>query len=86
VGGFTADMSSSRGYIALVMVILAGWRPARAVLACLGVAAAEALAIAFQITDVAVPSELVGLLPYVTTLAVLIVVVARRPPRSLGKV
>ncbi|TMQ04897.1 MAG: ABC transporter permease [Deltaproteobacteria bacterium] len=86
VGGFTADMSSSRGYIALVMVILAGWRPARAVLACLGVAAAEALSIAFQITDIAVPSELVGLLPYVTTLVVLMIVVARRPPASLGRV
>src|SRR5690606_38400422 len=33
VGGFSADMSSGRGYIALAMVILAGWRPAFAAVA-----------------------------------------------------
>jgi general nucleoside transport system permease protein len=87
VGGFTADMSSGRGYIALAMVILAGWRPAWAVLACVGVAAAEALSIAFQVTGVPIPPELVALLPYVATLAVLIIWAARRPPpRSLGKI
>jgi simple sugar transport system permease protein len=88
VGGFVADMSAGRGYIALAMVILSGWRPAWAVIACLGVAAAEALSIAFQITAIPVPSELVDLLPHVTTLAVLIIFRGdrRAPPRSLGQV
>lgn len=88
VGGFTADMSSGRGYIALAMVILSGWRPALAVLACLGVAAAEALSIAFQVTGVPIAHELVALLPYVTTLAVLIIFggARRPPPRSLGRI
>jgi len=86
VGGFLADMSSGRGYIALAMVILSGWRPAWAVVACLGVAVAEALNIAFQVTDVAIPPELAALLPYVMTLAVLILWGARRPPpRALGQ-
>ena len=86
VGGFSADMSSGRGYIALAMVILSGWRPAWAVVACLGVAVAEALNIAFQVTDVAIPPELAALLPYVMTLAVLILWGARRPPpRALGQ-
>jgi len=59
---------------------------------CLVVAATEALSIAFQVTDVAiahelVAHELVALLPYVTTLAVLVLVRGdrRRPPRSLGE-
>jgi len=88
VGGFTADMSSGRGYIALAMVILAGWRPAWAVLACLGVATTEALRIAFQVTGVPVAQELVALFPYIATVAVLIIVVSNRrpPPRSLGQV
>lgn len=88
VGGFVADMSAGRGYIALAMVILSGWRPAWAVVACLGVAAAEALSIAFQITGVPIAHELVALLPYVTTLAVLVIFAGdrRRPPRSLGRV
>jgi ABC-type uncharacterized transport system permease subunit len=87
VGGFTADMASGRGYIALAMVILSGWRPAWAVAACVGVAIAEALSITFQITDVSIPSELAALLPYVTTLVVLMVFngAKRLPPRSLGK-
>ena len=88
VGVFTADMSSGRGYIALAMVILSGWRPAWAVVACVGVATAEALSIAFQVTGVPIPHELVALLPYVATLAVLVIAGGgrRSPPRSLGKI
>jgi simple sugar transport system permease protein len=88
VGGFIADMSSGRGYIALAMVILAGWRPAWAAAACVGVATAEALSITFQITGVPIANELVALLPYVATLAVLVIGGGGRrpPPRSLGRV
>jgi general nucleoside transport system permease protein len=87
VGGFSADMSSGRGYIALAMVILSSWRPALAAVACLGVAVAEALNIVFQVTGVAIPHELTALLPYVATLAVLAIAggARRPPPRSLGK-
>ncbi|HEY0483429.1 MAG TPA: ABC transporter permease [Kofleriaceae bacterium] len=88
VGGFTADMSSGRGYIALAMVILSGWRPAWAVVACLVVALAEALGIAFQVSGVPIAHELVALLPYVATLAVLVIAGGNRrsPPRSLGQI
>ena len=87
VGGFSADMSSGRGYIALGMVILAGWRPAWAALACLGVAAAERLNIELQLRTSAIPHELVQLLPYVLTLVVLVVASGkhRAPPRALGE-
>ncbi len=87
VGGFSADMTSGRGYIALAMVILGGWRPAYAVVACVGIAAAEALNILLQVHSVAVPRELAPLLPYVLTLVVLAVWggKGRKPPASLGK-
>jgi simple sugar transport system permease protein len=86
VDGFVADMSSGRGYIALAMVILAGWRPAVAALACLGVATANAIGIELQISGSAIPRELAPLLPYVLTVVVLAVWgSAGRPPRALGK-
>lgn len=87
VGGFVADMSSGRGYIALAMVILAGWRPAIAALACAGLAAAEAFNIQLQVTSSGIPHELAQLVPYVLTLAVLVVAGGKygKPPRSLGK-
>jgi ABC-type uncharacterized transport system permease subunit len=87
VGGFVADMSGGRGYIALAMVILAGWRPAWAVVACIGVAITEALSIAFQVTGVPIAHELIALFPYVATLAVLVIFGGdqRRTPRSLGR-
>lgn len=82
-------MSSGCGYIALAMVILSGWQPAWAVIACLGVATVKALSIAFQVTGVPVAHELIALLPYVTTLAVLIIFFRgdrRAPPNSLGRI
>jgi ABC-type uncharacterized transport system permease subunit len=87
VGGFSADMSSGRGYIALAMVILSGWRPAYAAIACVGVAISEALNIQLQVTGTSVPRELASLLPYILTLLVLVLVNAksRKPPAALGK-
>jgi general nucleoside transport system permease protein len=88
VGGFSADMSSGRGYIALAMIILSGWRPPIAALACVGVAIAEALNIALQLTGLAGLRELAPLLPYVLTLVVLVIWggKGREPPSALGRV
>lgn len=86
VGGFSADMSSGRGYIALAMVILSGWRPAYAALACFGVAYAEAYNIQLQVTNSSIPRELAPLLPYVLTLVVVALYGNKRPPKSLGKI
>jgi general nucleoside transport system permease protein len=89
VRGFTADVSSGRGYIALAMVILSGWRPAWAVIACVGISIAEALRVQLQpqLVAVGLPHELIPLLPYVLTLAVLVIFGGNRrpPPAALGK-
>lgn len=83
--GFSAEMSGGRGYIALAIVILGGWRPAVAAAVCLGFGAIEALQVQLQIAKVGVPDQLTQLLPYVVTLAVLVIAPARaRPPRALG--
>ena len=86
IAGFTADMSSGRGYIALAAVILGGWRPARAAAACLAFGVAEALVIQLQIHDAGVPRELAQMLPYALTLIVLALGLSRsRPPAALGR-
>ncbi|MBV8763122.1 MAG: ABC transporter permease [Deltaproteobacteria bacterium] len=93
VGGFSADMSSGRGYIALAMVILSGWRPALAALACVGVAAAQALSVQVQMHMAGGGElrrqivDLAPLLPYVVTLLVISLYRGRdrSPPSALGK-
>jgi ABC-type uncharacterized transport system permease subunit len=71
--------------MALAMVILAGWRPALAAVACVGVAFSQALGIQFQLADSWLPRELAPLLPYLLTLVVVAIKGSGRPPRSLGK-
>jgi simple sugar transport system permease protein len=87
---FQSGMSSGRGFIALAAVILSGWRPVRAVLACVAFAALEALQIVLQ-DQARVPHEIVVMFPYVATLVALLLIGARRsvgwarPPAGLGK-
>ncbi|MCA9590919.1 MAG: ABC transporter permease [Myxococcales bacterium] len=88
---FQAGMSGGRGFIALAAVVVSGWRPGRAVAACVVFAALDALQIVLQ-GQTKVPAQLVGVLPFVATLLAL-VVVARHgrgafggpPPAGLGK-
>ena len=88
VGFFAADVSNGRGYIALAMVILSGWRPALAAVCCLGVAGAQALNIQLQMSGSIIPRDLAPLLPYVLTIAVLVIWGGKRtqPPKALGKI
>jgi general nucleoside transport system permease protein len=88
--GFSAEMSGGRGYIALALVILGGWRPLRVALLCLGFGAIEALQLQLQLQLQGTGAEgvraLVQLLPYVITLAVLMIAPRHvQPPTALGK-
>ena len=86
VDGFSADMSGGRGYIALAAVILGGWRPAWAALACLGFGVAEAIVIQLQLRDLGVPRDLAQMLPYALALLALVIAPSRtRPPAALGR-
>ena len=85
---FQAGMSGGRGFIALAAVIVSGWRPWPAALACLAFAALDALQIVLQ-NQTRLPSQIFAMLPYVATLVAL-VLVARRgrtlaPPAGLGR-
>jgi len=84
---FTDGMSGGRGYIALAVVIIARWKPARVVWAALLFGGFEALAFRVQATGADIPYELMLALPYVMTLLVYAGVVGRvTPPAALGRV
>lgn len=79
-------MSGGRGFIALAVVIIARWSPARAVLAALLFGGCEALALRMQATNTDIPYELLLTLPYLVTLLVYAGVVGRTiPPAALGR-
>jgi simple sugar transport system permease protein len=89
---FQSGMSGGRGFIALAAVILSGWRPAFATLACLAFAGLDALQIVLQ-QETRGAHDVVSMLPYAATLVALVAIarrrsglVAGRPPAALGKV
>jgi general nucleoside transport system permease protein len=82
---FSSGMSGGRGFIALAIVIISGWRPLPAAGFALLFGAAEAAQIALQ-DQRAVAHQVVQALPYLLTLAVLVSARTNsRPPAALGK-
>ncbi len=83
---FSDQMTAGRGFIAVAAVIFGRWDPVRAGIACLLFAAAETLEIQLQATT-AVPSQFIGIIPYVLTIVALAGVVGRSiAPAALGKI
>ena len=90
--GWKENMSGGQGWIAIAMVIFAGWRPLRAALGALLFGALTALTFQFQAAGVElVPIWLLRMLPYLLTVAVLCLALGvahtRRggPPADLGR-
>jgi general nucleoside transport system permease protein len=87
VGSFTQNMTAGRGYIALAVVIFGAWRPLRAVGAALLFAFCSALKdLLPNITlPVSIPSQFIGMLPYVVTIVVVAGFIGRvRAPAADG--
>jgi simple sugar transport system permease protein len=84
---FESGMSGGRGFMALAAVVVSGWRAERAVAACVAFGALEALQIVLQgQAERSAGAELIQLLPYVATLAVLGFAAGRAAaPEGLGK-
>jgi simple sugar transport system permease protein len=84
-------MSAGRGWIALALVVFATWKPLRVLLGAYLFGGVTVMQLFAQGLGVAVPSEILSMLPYVATIVVL-VVICRNPrtillnqPASLGK-
>lgn len=83
---FQSGMSGGRGFIALAAVIVSGWRPGRATIACIVFAFLDALQITLQARAAAL-HDVLQMLPYAATLLVLAVALRRgtgRAPAGLG--
>jgi simple sugar transport system permease protein len=84
-------MTAGRGWIALALVVFATWRPARVMLGAYLFGGITIVQFHIQGMGVDLPSQLLSALPYVATIAVL-VLISRDPntirlnaPASLGK-
>jgi ABC-type uncharacterized transport system permease subunit len=85
------QLTAGLGWIALALVVFAGWRPGRLMLGALLFGGVTALQFHAQTLAVAVPASMLAMLPYLATVAVL-VVISRNPrtirlnsPQSLGQ-
>jgi len=86
VGTFTEKMTAGRGFMAVAIVVLGGWRPGRVAGAALFFGAAMALQFLFQSIVSNLPYQLFLMLPYLLTLLVLAGGVGRvRSPAELGR-
>jgi ABC-type uncharacterized transport system permease subunit len=84
-GSFERDMTAGRGFIGLAAMIFGGWTPIGAFLASLVFGFADALQSRLSILGSAVPSEFLGMIPYITTIAVVAGLVGRvRMPAADG--
>lgn len=81
---FVRDMTAGRGYIAVVIMILARYNPVMVVGCALLFGACDAIQINLQ--GMGVPSQLIQTIPYVVTLLVLTFGVKKiTPPAGVGK-
>jgi simple sugar transport system permease protein len=84
-------MIAGRGWIALALTVFATWRPARVLLGAYLFGGVTMLQLHLQASGVQIPLQFMSMLPYLATIAVL-VVISRDPlwirlnmPASLGK-
>lgn len=71
VGLFADNMSSSRGFIALALVLFARWNPVRALLGAFLFGIADSVQLQLQASSVDIPYQLLVLLPYVLTILIM---------------
>lgn len=87
---FTDTITAGRGFIALAALILGGWRPVPAAVACIGFGLFQALQLQLQGTEIAgasIPTEVWQSVPYLITVIALAGFMGSRTksPSGLGK-
>lgn len=85
ISQFSPTAISGQGFIALAAVIFGKWTPHGVYGACLLFGFAQTLAILLGSQDLAVPSQILSMLPYVLTIIILILFVGRSvAPKASG--
>jgi simple sugar transport system permease protein len=89
---WTEGMTAGRGWIALALVVFASWLPLRAAVGAYLFGAVLILQFHAQAAEVDIPSQFLSALPYLATIAVLVIISRNRltassnTPRALGRV
>lgn len=84
LGTWQTGMTAGAGWIAVALVILAGWRPWLALLGAYVFGALRGLGFTLQIAQVDVPSDFLTMIPFVT--AYLVVVAVSASPKRARRV
>ncbi|MEG0257578.1 MAG: ABC transporter permease [Christensenella sp.] len=85
VSSFSPTVISGHGYIALAAVIFGRWNPIGSSLACILFGFAQALVVVLGGGDIAIPSQVLAMLPYVLTIVVLMLLRGKTAaPRASG--
>jgi simple sugar transport system permease protein len=88
---WTEGMTAGRGWIALALVVFATWKPRRVLAGAYLFGGVTLVTFQAQASGVAVPSQLLAMLPYLATIVVLSIisrdalVIRQNAPSSLGK-
>lgn len=85
-GTFTEGMVRGRGWLSIALTFFGGWNPGLIFLGALFFAGVEVLAFRVQVTGIGVPYQLILMLPYLATMAVMMPTFRRlQVPAFLGK-
>jgi simple sugar transport system permease protein len=68
------NMTAGRGWIALALVVFSTWRPARLLLGAYLFGGISILQLYVQGTQLHIPSQFLSMLPYLTTILVLVLI------------
>ena len=82
--GWTENMTAGRGWIAVALVIFAGWNPARAAVGAYLFGGVEAGQFRLQSVGVGVSSFFLNMLPYLFTILVLVIATRETARRRIG--
>jgi general nucleoside transport system permease protein len=85
LGLFIQNVTAGRGWVALALVVFAGWKPVPCVVGALLFGICDAAQLRIQGTDTQIPYELFLALPYLITLVAMVVRGRRsNTPAALG--
>ena len=82
--GWTENLTAGRGWIAVALVIFAGWNPARAAVGAYLFGGVEAGQFRLQGVGVGIPSFFLSMLPYLFTILVLVIATRDAARRHIG--
>ncbi len=78
------ELIGAAGWIAIALVILASWRPWRALLAAYLFGAASRINFTLQTLEISIPSYLLAMIPFVLAIVAMILITSGKRARFLG--